>query len=703
MIKLINLSKSYNDNLVLNNLNNTFNSGLIYILGKSGSGKSTLLNILATFDKPSSGEVIINGININELSNKEINNFRKEELGFIFQQNNLIDSLNVYENIAYPLRINNYREKDIEKLVLKALDIINMRDFSKRNIDTLSGGEKQKVAIARAIVKKPNIIFADEITSSLDLVNKNEIMNILMEISKKTLVLFITHDETLLTDYPSEAYIIKNKSLKLVKEVKQNPIKKKVKKESENKRTNLFFQIKNSFKYILNNKIKLTTIILMLSILSSLLVFFLTLNSFSLKGSYNSFADKYDLKYLSFMDKTVIENSENKREFDTLLHSKDSLENTIYGFPISRSNDTLFDNILFIDETFNQDKLIGNLPTESNEVVITDYLEDTLYININLGDKINILNKEFIVSGIYKTDYTNKIGNNSETSKLVMKEKLPYLSGIYMYQNNYLNFHNNINEYYEDLLIENDLNLNLINKICITKNKSLNEYDVLISERLMDSFYGSSNNSYAITLINHKEKNILINIVGTSNTHDIEFSTKLFNILNEDRFGYIGLTDVNNLENIITQNILNESIIKPLKIKESIDIINQTLLIILIVGIILVFVFGFIMLYVILNDDKSIIGIKRSLGVSKFEIYIYYVSIFTIIGILSFIVSAMISTGSIYLYDMSFNEVYNYSYLSLNVFNYFILLVFNLLFLNLISIPYLSIYLNTEEIKLINN
>src|SRR5690625_5340055 len=113
MIKLSNLSKAYNSNLIFNEINATFNSGLIYIYGKSGSCKSTLLNIMATFDKQTMGYLEINGINISQLTNKELNEFRKEELGFIFQQNNLIESLNVYDNIAYPLRINNFEEDEI--------------------------------------------------------------------------------------------------------------------------------------------------------------------------------------------------------------------------------------------------------------------------------------------------------------------------------------------------------------------------------------------------------------------------------------------------------------------------------------------------------------------------------------------------------------------------------------------------------------
>src|SRR5690554_665039 len=704
MIKLSNLSKAYNSNLILNELNATFNSGLIYIYGKSGSGKSTLLNIMATFDKQTMGDLEINGINISQLTNKELNEFRKEELGFIFQQNNLIESLNVYDNIAYPLRINNFEEDEIKKLVFKTLDIVKMQSFAQRDISTLSGGEKQKIAIARALVKKPSVILADEITSSLDLINKKEIIEIILKISKETLVILSTHDQTLIENYPSKAYKIENKKLIPINKFKEELSIKETSKTYNNKKNNFIFHIKSSFNYFKTNTAKLFTIISLLAILSSIFVFYLTLNSFSLNNDYKLFAKKYELQYLNFMDELVITDKSNENVFDTLLSDKLEIDNSIYGFPISRGSDISIDNVLFIDENFKIELLTGNLPTNNNEVIITDYLNKTLFFDANVGDKINVLNNELIISGILKTNYLNDINRPDESSVRLMEEKFPYLNVIYMYEESYLELHSNINEYYEDFVIRNDNGIiNTITDVKITKNETLSEYDVLISEEIAGRLSGGSNNSYELTFVRHNQRRVFIKVVSTSRTHDIEFSDQVYNMLNNDRFGYIGLIDVNNFEGVLSYNILNKSIIKPIDIGKSVGIITDSLIIALVIGVILLLVFGFVMLFITFNDDKTVIGIKRSLGVSKFEIYIYYSTIFTLVGVISIIISTIISTLALYTFESTFNEVYKHFYLSIKLSNYTFMFILNILFLNIISIPYLFKYLNTNETQLINS
>lgn len=165
------------------------------IVGRSGSGKSTLLQLIGGLDRPDSGEVIIDGKNIFELKSNQLAVFRRKKIGFIFQDFNLIPSLNVWENIVLPIGLDG-RKVDEEK-VLDILDKIGLKEKRHAMPNTLSGGQKQRVAIARALASSPSIILADEPTGNLDSKTELEVMSILKRCVREynqTLVM-ITHDE----------------------------------------------------------------------------------------------------------------------------------------------------------------------------------------------------------------------------------------------------------------------------------------------------------------------------------------------------------------------------------------------------------------------------------------------------------------------------------------------------------------------------
>ena len=165
------------------------------IVGRSGSGKSTLLQLIGGLDRPDSGEVIIDGKNIFELKSNQLAVFRRKKIGFIFQDFNLIPSLNVWENIVLPIGLDG-RKVDEEK-VLDILDKIGLKEKRHAMPNTLSGGQKQRVAIARALASSPSIILADEPTGNLDSKTELEVMSILkrgVREYNQTLVM-ITHDE----------------------------------------------------------------------------------------------------------------------------------------------------------------------------------------------------------------------------------------------------------------------------------------------------------------------------------------------------------------------------------------------------------------------------------------------------------------------------------------------------------------------------
>ncbi|KOR75576.1 ABC transporter, ATPase component [Candidatus Phytoplasma pruni] len=177
-------------------LNNIFlklpNKGLIFILGKSGSGKSTLLNLLGGLDKCDSGDILINKFSIKELKQNDLDDYRNGVLGFIFQEFNLIESMNVYENIALANELQG--QKPDNKLIYNLLKEMELLGYEERKINELSGGQKQRIAIARALVKNPEIILADEPTGNLDSKTGEQIFNILKKLSQDKLILIISHD-----------------------------------------------------------------------------------------------------------------------------------------------------------------------------------------------------------------------------------------------------------------------------------------------------------------------------------------------------------------------------------------------------------------------------------------------------------------------------------------------------------------------------
>ena len=171
------------------------NKEFVAIMGASGSGKSTLLHMIGGLDKPTEGEVIINGQRISEMDDEQSALFRRRTIGFVFQAFNLIPMLDVYENIVFPLELDNVTiDESFVDEVMKALGIEDKKHF---NPNQLSGGQQQRVAIARALVTKPAIILADEPTGNLDSVNSKEVLNILKKSSEKfgQTIVMITHDE----------------------------------------------------------------------------------------------------------------------------------------------------------------------------------------------------------------------------------------------------------------------------------------------------------------------------------------------------------------------------------------------------------------------------------------------------------------------------------------------------------------------------
>jgi len=210
MIELINLKKVYieADNIltVMNNLNYTFHKHKIYVMfGRSGSGKSTLLNLISGIDLPTSGKIVINGTNITELNESNRTLFRRKNVGFIFQFFNLIPTLTVYENLLLPLELIGKIGKTEDEKVKNLLEEVGLISKINNYPDTLSGGEQQRIAIARALIHEPEIILADEPTGNLDYETGLHIIDLLDRLIKKTnkTMIMATHSKEVmgLADY----------------------------------------------------------------------------------------------------------------------------------------------------------------------------------------------------------------------------------------------------------------------------------------------------------------------------------------------------------------------------------------------------------------------------------------------------------------------------------------------------------------------
>lgn len=201
MIEIKDLHKSYkmgsNSLHVLKGLNFSIEKGeLVAIMGSSGSGKSTLLNILGMLDEADSGEYILDGVPIKDLSETKAAQYRNKFLGFIFQSFNLINYKNAIENVALPLYYQRVPRKQRQEKALQYLERVGLKEWAHHLPNELSGGQKQRVAVARAMAAEPKVLLADELTGALDSKTSYEVMDLIQNINDEgNTILVVTHEE----------------------------------------------------------------------------------------------------------------------------------------------------------------------------------------------------------------------------------------------------------------------------------------------------------------------------------------------------------------------------------------------------------------------------------------------------------------------------------------------------------------------------
>ncbi|MEG1494902.1 MAG: ABC transporter ATP-binding protein, partial [Bacilli bacterium] len=450
MIELKNIYKAYkskkgNNTVALKDVSLKFEeTGMTFILGKSGSGKSTLLNIIGGLDKYDSGDMIILGKSSKDFKQADFDSYRNTYIGFIFQEFNILEDYDVYQNIVLALQL---QQKSTHNKIDELLNKLELNSLKHRKVNELSGGQKQRVAIARALIKNPKIILADEPTGNLDSSTSKQVMDLLKEISKEKLVIIVSHDKESASIYGDR-----------VIEIVDGKVESDIVKHSKQKETTDSYKIiksklpwKESFKLGLGSlktkKIKLfftifltifTLLFLSLSdtlagfdnetshakLLTSRQEQFVQIEKYKL---YNNaeYVDKDKLALKEIDSKNIlsklnrdtypiyqIQEDYNHMMVVDLFNISTDKDNTLYT-PLSGSATA---DIVVTDDINKiiKEPVIGKKPTANNEIVISNYIAD-LIIDKGITVYENIVNNEFGVSNLFKPKNYEELINSNHT------------------------------------------------------------------------------------------------------------------------------------------------------------------------------------------------------------------------------------------------------------------------------------------------
>ncbi len=427
MIEVKNLCKTYISNKksstkALSNINLTLpDNGMIFITGQTGSGKTTLLNMIGLIDSYDSGEIILFDKSYNNLSEKEKDSIRRNNIGFVFQDYNLIPDLSVYENLCLVYKILNKEVNNQE--IDYYLNLFEMNETKNKYINELSGGQKQRISIIRAIIKKPNIILADEPTSALDDDTSEVIFKKLQEISKDTLVLIVSHNQKLSEKYADRIIEIKKGEI-----VSDNSIN-----ELYYKNNHLdYIDNKFSFKELLKlakNKFSYNVkhlIILLLMIILSLTITLTFLSPLTIKMS-------------SVMANATYVNNQNYLVVGANLKKIKTRYGFSYGFSREKYS-KLFDDIesnyyLISSKYYNSfsdiQTVFNTSPNISGGIFYTENVLSDLNTKVLIGEEIKGNNEILISDLLAHTLAYSKFEGANEMSDLIGKT-------LYLNSNNYL-------------------------------------------------------------------------------------------------------------------------------------------------------------------------------------------------------------------------------------------------------------------------
>lgn len=420
MIQINHVTKKYGNNVILEQASYTFpQTGIVCLMGASGGGKTTLLNLLAGFDTDYEGEILVGGKALNHMNADKLCDYRKDNVGFIFQNYHLLQGYTVLENVMLASELT---EKDPTISLQKAkslLSRLHIETKETQKIENLSGGQKQRVAIARALMRNPQILFADEPTGALDRSTSTEIMELLREVARDRLVIVITHDQKI-CDFADKVIHIQDK--KIVTEQSDGPlIEKEIPlKNSPYFKTSFFPRGLKNFKVHFKRYLAVS-----LAISIGVLAFLFSL----------SFENVIERSIEDFKQKnTAFNNGFIKGEDDgtvlNYLKSDERIDNVYYQYKLNNVTLSVNEKVEIMVEKFPTPKTgegisYGTMPRqEKNEISLTPSLAKKFNSNINslIGKELTLdyENRQYklVISGIYNAGYDDFIISSDIEQKL---------------------------------------------------------------------------------------------------------------------------------------------------------------------------------------------------------------------------------------------------------------------------------------------
>lgn len=684
MIELKKVSKTFKNEdgtytRALHNINLTFEkNGITFITGDSGNGKSTLLNIIAGLDKADSGDVIVDGISFKSLSENDFDFYRNFLISFMFQDFNLIESLNVEENIKIARCFGQTPPSDEEvQTILKTLKISNCRF---RKVNKLSSGQKQRVSIARIFVQKPKILFLDEPTAHLDKKNKKIIWDLIQKISENCIVIAVTHDEWVIDNYADrvveldENTILSDKIMTPLSEQSQSTTE-SAKKESVSApvwtKQDLMQKYKgisnaSAFKFGLTNltsKRWKTAFMVIVSMFS--LVFFglfAMLNNFNKYEALSIGVDSEYSAYVNFYNENQISlNTISNENIAEVLEKTNYADKDFYHFynvnystniapsintgmfrnfqitgMVALDNDNTWSNNL---NPLNQNILYGSYPnspsTRTNNVVISDFVA-RLIMEYGIINEANLEVKP-IFFDVTEEGYNSELGTTVINSQLKIGENFYTICGIY-------------NTDYESYIMENSFAFDN------TKNQEMFNYN-------LKNVYGAVHVSSEFISAKNLERYRTALILETSNLNTSSLS-RIIEDLNNIGYEFQSVTSsaINNL--CEKQNILK----------------NVFLGISIFAG-----VFTMILMYYFISstiqDKKRDMGVLKALGATNWDIAQIFLISTGLFVLISFALTLIAITISAVIVNsvISTSLAFNFNILNLTYSTYFALFGMSLL------------------------